>query len=102
MDIKHKKVGNDLYIYLYGEIDEYTSQKSRKIMDEIIDDNKFTSSITFNTSGVTFMDSTGIGMFLGRYKKIKKLNIPMYITGTNSVTDKIFEISGIYTIIPKK
>ena len=48
------------------------------------------------------MDSTGIGMFLGRYKKIKKLNIKMYISGTNSVTDKIFEISGIYTIIPKK
>ena len=102
MDIKHKLIGNDLHIYMYGEVDEYTSHKGRKLIDDLIDNYKFLSSIVFDTSGVTFMDSTGIGMFLGRYKKIKKLNIKMYISGTNSVTDKIFEISGIYTIIPKK
>ena len=102
MEIKHKLISNNLHIYLYGELDECSSHKTRKVLDDLIDDNRFAISITFNLSGLSFMDSTGIGMFLGRYKKIKNYKIPVFITGTNSVIDKILEISGIYTIIPKK
>ena len=47
------------------------------------------------------MDSTGIGMLLGRYKKLERLGIPMYVTGTNKQVDKVFFTSGIYEIIRK-
>ena len=48
-----------------------------------------------------FMDSTGIGVLIGRYKKLKGTNTPIYIKNTNSHVEKIFKMSGIYEIMPK-
>ena len=47
------------------------------------------------------MDSTGIGMLLGRYKKIKNKNAKTFVQSPSKQIDKIFEISGLYKIMPK-
>ena len=54
-----------------------------------------------NLEGVRFMDSTGIGFLIGRYKKASRLNIPVYIENPDFAADKILNISGIYSLIPK-
>ena len=59
------------------------------------------SKIIINLSDVAFMDSTGIGFLIGRYKKAAKLSIPMYVDKPNFAADKILNISGIYSLIPK-
>ncbi len=51
-------------------------------------------------SDLNFMDSTGIGLILSRYKKLKKQNVPVYITAPNPQIDKIIRVSGLYTIMP--
>ena len=57
--------------------------------------------VIFNFSKTTFMDSTGIGVLLGRYKLLKKIGIPVYIQSPSVSINKILQISGIYEIMPK-
>ena len=52
-------------------------------------------------SNVTFMDSTGIGVLLGRYNKFRKNNIAIFIKNPQSHVDRIFKMTGIYELMPK-
>ncbi len=101
MKIKHLESGGDLYVYLYGELDECSASKTREIIDEIISKPTIKNRVIFNFSNTTFMDSTGIGMLIGRYKKLKAKRIPVYIENPTSSVEKILEISGLYKIMPK-
>ncbi|MGN1052615.1 MAG: STAS domain-containing protein, partial [Candidatus Scatosoma sp.] len=55
----------------------------------------------FHLTNVTFMDSTGIGFFIGRYKKLAAYSIPAYFTDVGSEADKVLSLSGVYTVVPK-
>lgn len=90
-----------LYISLSGEMDECSSQPARIKCDRLIEDNLSAKKIVINLSEVAFMDSTGIGFLIGRYKKAAKLSIPLYVDKPNFAADKILNLSGIYSLIPK-
>lgn len=47
------------------------------------------------------MDSTGIGVLIGRYKKMKLKNIPIFIANPSNHAEKIFKMTGLYDIMPK-
>ena len=59
--------GNTLTIYLKGEIDHHTAREIREAADSLIQLNK-PSVLRLDFSGVTFMDSSGIGLIMGRYR----------------------------------
>ncbi len=90
-----------LYLNLSGEMDECSSREARARCDRLIDENINAQKIIINLSDVAFMDSTGIGFLIGRYKKAARLNLPLYIRQPNFAADKILNLSGIYSIIPK-
>ena len=101
MELKSNLKGDDLYIYLSGELDEHSVSSVREAADRMIDNNAGLSRAVFNLAGVKFMDSTGIGFLSGRYKKLKKYGMGMYLENPNVGADKILELSGIYTLMPK-
>ena len=101
MKVKYSVLKNRLHIYYFGELDECTANEVRIATDKIIDENSKVGQVIFNLSHLKFMDSTGIGMLIGRYKKIKALAIPVYIQCPSQAVDKIFQISGLYRIMPK-
>ncbi len=68
MELKSNLKGDDLYIYLSGELDEHSVSSVREAADRMIDNNAGLSRAVFNLAGVKFMDSTGIGFLIGRYK----------------------------------
>lgn len=90
-----------LYIALSGEMDECSSQEARAKCDKFIEDNFGVKKIVIDLSEVAFMDSTGIGFLIGRYKKASKLSMPLYVSNPDFAADKILNLSGIYSIIPK-
>lgn len=90
-----------LYIKLAGDMDECASTEARLKCDRLIEDNISVTKIVINLEEVAFMDSTGIGFLIGRYKKAAKLSIPLYVDKPNFAADKILNISGIYSLIPK-
>ena len=101
MDIKFLKKNNGLTIFVSGELDESTASNAKNILDKIIMDNPNSSYALFDLSGLSFMDSTGIGLLIGRYKKLKAFNVPAYITGASLAAEKVIEVSGLYKIMPK-
>lgn len=101
MKIKESVARGTLYIKLVGEMDEYSAQSVRAKCDEIIDKNCTAERIVINLSEVAFMDSTGIGFLIGRYKKAARMGIPVCVQAPNFAADKLLSLSGIYTLIPK-
>ncbi len=101
MEIKYKKSSNELTVYVYGELDECSAKNAKSILDKLIIDNVNSNKVIFDLSGLSFMDSTGIGLLIGRYKKLKQFNIPSYISGATVGTEKVIEIAGLYDIMPK-
>jgi stage II sporulation protein AA (anti-sigma F factor antagonist) len=88
-----------LTLKITEEIDEHTTEKMRRKMDNEI--TRFLPrKVVFDFSNVTFMDSAGIGMLLGRYKLIRMLGGCLEIININRQIKKLFEMSGILKIIP--
>jgi stage II sporulation protein AA (anti-sigma F factor antagonist) len=90
-----------LTVYVYGELDECSASKAKSMLDKLLLDNINSESVVFDLSGLSFMDSTGIGLLIGRYKKLKQFNIPTYISGASVATEKVIELAGLYKIMPK-
>lgn len=93
-----EKQGNNVKVFYRGDIDEHTAAELKVYLDKVIDSG--ISTLVLSLKYVDFMDSTGIGMLLGRYKKISKQAISFAISDVNAQIDKIFRISGIYSVIP--
>lgn len=88
-----------LTLKIMEEIDEHTTEKLRRKIDNEI--TRFLPrKVIFDFENVTFMDSAGIGMLLGRYKVIKMLGGQLELMNVNKQVEKVFEISGILRIIP--
>jgi len=101
MTIQSCKKGESLYLYLSGEMDEHSVAQVRRQTDEIIDENAGLSRAVFNLAGVKFMDSTGIGFLIGRYKRLQKYGIEMNLECPDRNADKILSLSGVYALMPK-
>lgn len=101
MEIKSGMLNGRLYLSVSGEFDEHAVSEARRKADKIIDANVPFSEAVFCLSDVSFMDSTGIGFLIGRYKKLAALGIPAYIAGASFETDKILSMGGIYRLLPK-
>ena len=101
MKFESRRAGENLYIYLDGELDEHSVAAVRSETDRLIDEHAGAARAIFNLAGVQFMDSTGIGFLIGRYKKIKKYGMGMYLATPNASADKVLTISGVYSLMPK-
>ena len=101
MKIKSRIVNKTLYILLCGELDEYTAQTARKTLDTMIETENGFIQVVMDLSELTFMDSTGVGVLIGRYKKLKEYNKPIFITNPSRNAERIFKMSGLYEIMPK-
>ncbi len=99
MDIKLSKKGTTLIIRIMEDMDHHSAQYLRqKIDNELV--KATVKNIIFDFSNVNFMDSSGIGIIVGRYKNIQKLNGKAAIINANPKIMQIFEMSGILKIIP--
>lgn len=88
-----------LTLKITEEIDHHTVEKIRNRADYEIQ-KYIPKQFIIDFSKVTFMDSAGIGMLIGRYKTITMFGGKMYMANVNSTIRKIFEMSGVLKIIP--
>ncbi len=100
MQIKHRIYNKILYVMLSGELDEHTAKFTTLSLDTLFDREDYTQVI-IDLSEMTFMDSTGIGVLIGRYKRLKQRNIAIFITNPSYHAEKIFKLTGLYEIMPK-
>ena len=88
---------NILHILIYGDIDHHSSSDLRTEIDSLIETRKFKKFI-LDFSAVNFMDTSGIGLILGRFKLTSKYNIKMEVINANSRIKRIIEFSGIKSL----
>ena len=100
MQVDAKMYRDTLYLSISGELDESCASFARMNIDEQLDANIF-KQIVIDLSNLDFMDSTGIGVLIGRYKKMQKRGVPIYISNPSKQADKIFRMSALYDIMPK-
>ena len=100
MQIKHRVYENTLYVVLSGELDEHSAYHARISLDEIFDMPKF-KQIIIDLSELDLRDSTGIGVLIGRYKRMKDKQIPIFICNPSTHAERIFKMTGLYEIMPK-
>lgn len=99
MDIEMKLVRNTLVVKLKGELDMMVTEKLRREIDKKLEDNNV-SNMIINLEKVTFIDSSGLGVIIGRYKKISSQRGKMYIVGASPSVEKILVFCGINKLVP--
>ena len=101
MNIDYIKKDKQLIVEITEDIDHHVAEKIRRKIDEQITRYMPRKTI-FDFSRVTFMDSAGIGMIIGRYKMMKLIGGSLEIINIASQTKRILEMSGISKIISMK
>lgn len=100
MEIKETFEGENLVFSLSGELDEHSAEFVRNRLDAEIEQKQF-KSVIFDLSRLSFMDSTGIGVVIGRYKLARRKQKDVFVRSPSNTVDKIFKMSGLYEIIRK-
>lgn len=99
LKVKFTSRGTTLIASILGELDHHSTEYLKEKMEsEIL--KSTTKNIIFDFSRVSFMDSSGLGVIIGRYKDVQKLNGKVAISNVNPQIKRVFEISGMFKLIP--
>jgi len=99
LNTKYVDMDKLLIFEITEEIDHHTTEKIRRKMDNEIK-RYMPKKVIFDFNQVTFMDSAGIGMIIGRYKIARMFGGVTELMNVNQTIKKIFEMSGVLKIIP--
>ncbi len=95
------EVSNGVMIYyLPKELDHYAADKIKR-KSEMIFDGEEIRYLIFDFEKTNFMDSSGIGLITGRFRKIHDKGGEVYVVNVNEAIDKLLTMSGIYRIVSK-
>ncbi len=101
MYVTAERQKDDLIIFADGEMDEHSASNARRVADSVIEEHRDCRRVVFDLEKVSFMDSTGIGFLIGRFKLCKRYGISAYVRCVNPTTDKILSVSGVYSLLPR-
>lgn len=99
MESKFYEEDKLLIFKITDEIDDCNVQKIRRKADYEIE-RYMPRKVVFDFDSVTFMDSSGIGLIIGRYKFANMLGGKLEVANLTQNVKKIFEMSGILKLIP--
>lgn len=98
MDIEIMCEQNCLIVGLSGELDQHMADRIRNRLNHSLLKEGITN-IIFDFTEIDFMDSSGIGMIIGRYKQVRKLGGQIYLIGCSPSLLRLVRISGIEKIV---
>ncbi len=85
---------------LYGDIDQYSARELRAELDEVIARSR-PELLIFDMENVGFMDSSGIGLILGRLKSVKACGGNIIIKNARSEIAAVIKLSGLSALLVK-
>lgn len=89
---------NVMVIRLKADLDHHTAMAVRESADTLLA-RSHAKHILFDFTGVEFMDSSGIGVIMGRYRQVIFQGGRVGVMGVGPNVDRIFRMSGLYKII---
>lgn len=100
MQVSYHKNKCTLIVKIDGELDHHTADMVREKLDAVLED-PGVKNIIFDLNQLKFMDSSGIGVFIGRYKIISQRGGTVSVVRITPQIHKVFEVSGLYKIIKR-
>ncbi|MBO5143349.1 MAG: anti-sigma F factor antagonist [Clostridia bacterium] len=99
MNFEYLKENRTLSLKIEGEIDHHSCEQIKKEVDYEIQ--KYSpKKLIFDFKDVNFMDSSGIGLIIGRYKYLLRIGGKTEIINASKDVKRILDMSGIFKIIP--
>lgn len=83
--------------YLQGEIDHHSAAALREEIDSHLEGGQV-SLLILDFGGVTFMDSSGIGLVMGRYRQMEYRGGSLQLTNTPPQIYKVMRIAGLHRL----
>ncbi|MGB7605073.1 MAG: anti-sigma F factor antagonist [Lutisporaceae bacterium] len=99
MNVGFDFTNNKLIIRIDGDIDHHTCEEIRNKVDQEIN-RRNPKSIIFDMKNVNFMDSSGIGVIIGRYKLIMTSGGITTMINVKPQIKRVYDICGLKKIIP--
>lgn len=100
LECKLDQSGGVLTVYLTGEIDHHAAGQVRGRIDAQILSGA-PELVVLDLSGVSFMDSSGVGLILGRHRLLQSLGGTVSIRGVSGQTAKLLRVAGIHSVLEK-
>ncbi|MBR3504216.1 MAG: anti-sigma factor antagonist [Clostridia bacterium] len=98
--LDYEKKNGTVFVRLSGELDHSRAEAIRPELDELIAD-RSVRRLVFDFGGLEFMDSSGIGMLIGRYKLMQDRGGSVAVMPGGRRVERMMELSGLYRIIEK-
>ena len=87
----------EITVYLSGDIDHHSARDMRESIDAAVQMKK-PSLLRLDFSGVKFMDSSGIGLIMGRYRLMKLIGGSLLVCNVPPHIKRIIDLSGVGTL----
>ena len=94
MAVEINVTGEVVTARLSGEIDHHSARAMREEIDNAVELNMPTL-LVLDFKDVSFMDSSGIGLVMGRFRMLSKSGAELHITGASSPIHKMLKLAGI-------
>ena len=98
MAIEHRLVGRTLVVRLQGELDLVAAEEFRREVEKALDQTG-ARTLLLNLSQVSFIDCSGLGAILGRYRRMSQQQGRVVLAGAGPALRPILELSGLFRII---
>lgn len=95
--IEYKIIDDKIVVYFYGELSCSYITKYRSLLNSILD--KVNGPVYFDFGNTSFIDSSGIGLVLGRYNQLKLDDRKLYLANLSKTAYKMFELSGMFELM---
>ena len=99
--MKAEKAGDYLIVHLSGEIDHCSAEMLRKELETLLRDQNV-KRLILDFARVRFMDSSGIGMLIGRYKTMTARAGSVCVRNMQPLVKKLFYMAGLHRIMAEQ
>lgn len=97
MQLTKRQSGPVLTVWLTGELDHHNAAAIRQELDRLLAPG--IRELVLDLSGVSFMDSSGIGVVLGRYRTMEERGGKLAIAGANGYVERILRMAGVLSLV---
>ena len=96
--LQYKPLGEALTVVIAGELDHYAAPQIRHMLDDLLRDPGVTD-LVLDLENLTFMDSSGIGVLLGRLRILQSRGGTLSVQNMQPPVEKLFRLSGLQRVI---
>ena len=93
-----KGIGQQVTVVIGGELDHCAAPQIRQMLDDLLED-PMVSHLVLDLENLTFMDSSGIGVLLGRLRRLQERGGALSVANMQPSVEKLFRLSGLNRVI---